>query len=157
MHRVPATSWTRQAAWFICCGVLTLAGCGPGYRTIDMRGDVSVDGMRANAGHLTFIPVAAGMGRGGMAFIQPDGTYHLRNVPIGEVTFTIVPEQKSGRQVPASLPLGGTALADEVTLMLTGTSAAGRGRATITMQVTTSSKQHDFALQATETSGPARR
>lgn len=99
------------------------------------------------------MPVTAGMGRGGMTSIQPDGTYHLRNVPLGDVTFTIFPEKNTGRQVPRSLPTGGSALADEVAPMLAGTSGAGRGQVTMQLQVAADSRQHDFALTATGMDG----
>jgi hypothetical protein len=134
-------------------GLLMVVGCGRGYRSVDMRGSVSVDGERANAGHITFLPVAAGMGRGGMALIAPDGSYHLRDVPLGEVTFTIVPEQKTGQQVRMTFPAGGTGLVDEVSPMLAGPAAFGRGQVTMQLQVTAESRLHDFALQATGTDG----
>lgn len=114
-----------------------------------MQGSVSVDGVPANAGHITFSPVATGMGRGGMAMIAADGSYRLREVPLGDVTFTVVPEKRTGRQVAASLPAGGTGLIDEVSPMLDRTASFGRGQVTMHLQVTPELAHHDFSMQST--------
>lgn len=153
LHKNRSRSLQSRTVGAFLCGLLMVVGCGRGYRCVDMRGSVSVDGERANAGHITFSPVAAGMGRGGMAMIAPDGSYHLRDVPLGAVTFTIVPEQKTGQQVRMPLPAGGTGLFDEVSPMLAGPAAFGRGQATMQLRVTAESRLHDFALQATGTDG----
>lgn len=142
-------SFPTPAARAALAGLLLCAGCGRGHRAVDMRGSVSVDGVRANAGHITFSPVAAGKGRGGMAAIAADGSYHLRDVPLGGVTFTLVPEKSTGRQVATPLPAGGTGLIDEVSPMLGGEAAIGRGLVTMQLEVTAEFRQHDFALQST--------
>lgn len=118
-----------------------------------MQGIVSVDGALANTGHVTFIPVRSGMGRGGMGAINPDGSYHLRNVPLGEVTFTIVPEKNTGRQVATSLPTGDTVIADEVLPMIAGPKSYGRGQVTMRMEVMASFDRYDFALRSGDADG----
>jgi hypothetical protein len=151
VHRNRSFLLQTHAAGALLCGLLLLAGCGRGYRAVDMRGTVSVDGVPANAGHITFSPAAAGMGRGGMAIIASDGSYVLRDVPLGDVTFTVVPEKSTGRQVATSLPAGGTGMIDEVRPMLDGMASFGRGQVTMQLQVTPELAHHDFVFQATGT------
>lgn len=122
------------------------AGCSDGYRAIDMQGSVRVDGTPASAGHIVFVPSEDGKGSGGMCRIQEDGSYPLRKVPVGSVTFTIAPEERTGRQVETMDPGGNPVMVEELLPMTRADAAHGRGQAVVRLDVTSGMENHDFEL-----------
>jgi hypothetical protein len=128
-----------------CFGLALVMGCSGEYRTVDMQGRVSVDGKPASAGHVTFAPNEDDKGSGGMGRIQENGTYQLKKVPIGTVTFTIVPEEKTGKQVETTDPAGSKMVTDELLPMIRG-GTHGRGRMNFTLDVNSNMKEYDFEL-----------
>ena len=125
--------------------VVSAMGCGGRIAAIEMRGTVSVNGRAASAGHLTFVPQQDDQGRGGMCRIQEDGTYALEDVPIGRVTFTIAPQEKTGKQIATTDPTGNAMMTEEVLPMIPRGSY-GRGQTTVTLEITPTMTNYDFAL-----------
>lgn len=124
----------------VACG-----GCGGRYVAVDMQGMISVDGQEASAGYVTFEPRARDQGKGGMGTIRPDGSYLLRGVPLGEVTFTIAPQKNTGKQIQTVGPAGNKVSTEELVPMVKG-GTFGAGQTTLTLEVTPAMAQHDFRL-----------
>lgn len=112
-----------------------------------MRGRVTVDGQHASAGHLTFQPNAKARGKGGMSVIQSDGSYVLRGVPLGEVTFAIAPQKKTGKQIQTVDPMGRKVTAEEFVPLIEG-AAIGAGQSTVILEVSPAMAYYDFRLSS---------
>jgi hypothetical protein len=70
-------AFTRRLPWL---AILVAVGCGPQFGTIE--GTVTVDGKPANKGSVIF---SSADNRSASGAIQPDGSYLVENVPVGEV------------------------------------------------------------------------
>jgi len=112
-----------------------------------MRGRVTVDGQQASAGHLTFQPNAKARGRGGLSVIQPDGSYVLRGVPLGAVTFAIAPQKKTGKQIQTVDPMGNKVTTEEFIPLIEG-AAIGAGQSTVILEVSPAMSHYDFRLSS---------
>jgi hypothetical protein len=53
-------------------------------QTSTVRGKVTYKGQRLSAGIVLFVPVQSDQSKGYSGAIQPDGTYRVQNVPVGE-------------------------------------------------------------------------
>jgi hypothetical protein len=79
------------------CGILLAAGCGGGKGVVS--GKVSYQGKVVRAGMVSFIPEGGGVMS---SPIEEDGSYTIRNVPVGNVKITV--ETESAR--PPALQSG---------------------------------------------------
>lgn len=104
----------------------------------------SAPAAEASAGYVTFEPRARNRGKGGMGLIRPDGSYVLRRIPLGKVTFTMAP-QKTGKQIQTADPAGNKISTDELVPLIKG-GTFGSGQTTLTLEVTPAMAQHDFRL-----------
>jgi len=80
-----------------------------------------------------------------MSVIQSDGSYVLRGVPLGEVTFAIAPQKKTGKQIQTVDPMGKKVTAEEFVPLIEGV-AVGAGQSTVILDVSPAMAQHDFRL-----------
>jgi hypothetical protein len=100
MKRVRYRAGHRLAGWsFLLLALLLAAGCGPPSGTVS--GKVTVGGKTVPGGVVSFVPANGGKGTA-IADIAEDGSYTVRNVPVGKVTITV--ETKS--VAPLSAPGG---------------------------------------------------
>jgi len=78
--------------------IVFLSGCGPRYAATNLAGKASVDGQTLTNGSVTFTPTESGYGSGVRVFLNSDGTYSAKSVPVGKVRVTIISEKKTGRK-----------------------------------------------------------
>jgi hypothetical protein len=86
------------AGGLFLCGILVAAGCG-GQKG-EVSGKVSYQGQPVRGGMVSFIPEAGGLKT---SAIEEDGSYTVRDVPLGPVKITV--ETDSFR--PPVMPQGG--------------------------------------------------
>src|SRR5688500_13514210 len=79
----------RMGLLLLVC-LLGPAGCGP--RTAAVSGKVAYRGKRLPAGRITFLGAD---GRVANGQINPDGTYQVQGVPVGEATITVSSQPSS--------------------------------------------------------------
>ena len=77
---------------------VVLGGCGTKYPSTILKGKVSVDGEIVTEGSITFAPTESGFGSGVRVFIEPDGTYTAKDIPVGKVRVTIISDKKTGKK-----------------------------------------------------------
>ena len=80
----------RFCSGLLVASSLTLIGCSGAVETTSVGGKVMVSGKPLNSGAITFAGPQNYIASG---YIQPDGTYEVGNVPLGEVKVTITPAQ----------------------------------------------------------------
>jgi len=95
-----AERFGRVGAGALClCGILLAAGCGGGKKG-EVSGKVLYQGKPVRGGTVSFIPEGGGLMS---SAIEEDGSYTVRNVPVGAVKITV--ETDSFR--PPVMPPGG--------------------------------------------------
>jgi len=86
----------RAAGAFFLAGlILVSTGCKPGEPTGEVNGKVTLNGQAVSSGTVSFIPAT---GVPVSASIQPDGTYTVRDVPLGESIITVLDTPAPGTE-----------------------------------------------------------
>jgi len=95
---------TKMLCWSVfVCLAFCLSGCGSGYPATNLTGKVSVDGQAITEGSITFIPTESGCGSGVRVFLQSDGAYSAKDVPLGTVRVTVIATKKTGNKTKGML------------------------------------------------------
>jgi hypothetical protein len=76
--------------------LLAVVGCGRGYPTARVEGQVTVNGQPVEQGNITFTPLQADRGPGATATIE-SGRYVVQDVPQGKVRVDFYAVKPTGR------------------------------------------------------------
>jgi hypothetical protein len=83
---------TRIIAVVVVCFGACCAGCGPSPPVV--KGKVTYKNSPVTSGEVRFVSAASGVSRSGL--IAPDGSYEVRDAPLGEVKIAVVSYKSSG-------------------------------------------------------------
>ncbi len=86
IHGGGMLEFTRR--WCLCLVIFACMGCGSGPSTATVTGTVTFEGGPVKAGTICFVPLD-GIPRQGD--IQPDGSYRVDDIPLGDAIIVINP------------------------------------------------------------------
>ena len=90
--------WNFRFASLSCLCLAVMAGCGTGYQTVSLEGELRIDGKLVEVGGITFSPLDSEQGRGVYAPVVK-GHYSAESIPVGNVRATFLALEGTGRQV----------------------------------------------------------
>jgi len=127
--------------YFLCSALLVMSvtGCGVGYKNTDLTGQVSVDGVPIDDGFLSMTPAEGSNGNGVRVPIR-NGKYNARAVPVGQVRVSFTAVKKTGKKTKGMM---GEEIDEQISLIPEAYNAG------MTVNVTLGLKNLDFPLKTT--------